>query len=440
VPSRALRPHPADVAESPPTPASTLLAAAALGVLALVGLHLARGLAYWNYSEGVYALTARLLREGHDVYGDVVAAQPPWPFVAGAAALALGDSIAFLRSAVGAAQLCTGILTAAAVWRLTANRAATIAAPALALSTPWAVHEHGALTPETLAPPLLLGAALASTRRRWVALGGVLAAVTPFIKLPFLLAVPPIVLLSEDPWRAARWASGALVVQAVGFTAVFGPGLWEYTVMAQLDSPLRGVGVLVEMLGQAGWNLACLLALSVVAVLRRARAEDQALMTSLTGLAVAVLIVLATVGKEGTSLTILVPVEAVLLPLALTGAVVALRPRATALAVGGVGAALLIVLAQTASLLTATPTATPFVAPTAARGAWGMEMSASHVDRQVEEARHCSPGVPYNGPPFIAFVARRRMPADQPDQFLTTHSDTLRAVRARMKAATPRCP
>ena len=76
----------------------------------------------------------------------------------------------------------------------------------------------------------------------------------------------------------------------------------------------------------------------------------------------------------------------------------------------------------------------------ASRGAWGRELPASEVSRQAAEARRCPPGVRYRGPPFIAFVARRPMPDDQPDQFLATHSDTLRAVRARMQTPGPRCP
>ena len=41
---------------------------------------------------------------------------------------------------------------------------------------------------------------------------------------------------------------------------------------------------------------------------------------------------------------------------------------------------------------------------------------------------------------MIAFVARRPMPAGQPDQFLPFHSTTLTAARARIEAAVPRCP
>src|ERR1700749_408803 len=109
-----------------------IAAGALLGVAVLALLHVWRGLNYWNYSEGVYALTARTLLHGGDLYGHVVVAQPPWQFAFGAGALALHDSLGFLRLAVGVVQLGTGVLGAVAVWRLTGNRWATMAAPALA--------------------------------------------------------------------------------------------------------------------------------------------------------------------------------------------------------------------------------------------------------------------------------------------------------------------
>ena len=412
----------------------------ALAAATLTALHSARGLDYWNYSEGVYALTARLLAHGGDVYGDVVAAQPPWQFLAGAGILSVEDSLPFLRGALGLVQVGTGLLAAAAVWRLTANRPATAAAVPLALLTPWAVHEHGALTPELLVAPLLLGAVLLGTSPRWSPLAGVLVAVAPFVKLPFLLAVPVVVALSARPRRAAAWAAGALVVQAAVFLAVFGGGLWEDTVVAQLSSGRRGPRLIGEIWAQAAWNLAGLLALAAVAVVRRAELRDRALLRALAGLAVAVLATLVTVAKEGTSLNVLVPVEAVLLPLALSGAVLLLRAGAPLAAKAGGVAALAFTLAQSASLLVSTPTAPPFVHPLAARGAWGLTAPEAEVERQAAAARRCPAGVPFSGHPLIAFVARRPMPAGQPDQFLPFHSPTLTAARARIEAAVPRCP
>ena len=88
----------------------TSLAAGTLaGAIALVLLHLWRGIEYWNYSEGVYALTSRLWVDGADLYGKMVVAQPPWQFVFGAGVLEIHDSMTFLRFGVGLAQLGAGV-------------------------------------------------------------------------------------------------------------------------------------------------------------------------------------------------------------------------------------------------------------------------------------------------------------------------------------------
>ena len=144
---------------------NALAAGTLIGALVLVALHGWRGIEYWNYSEGVYAYTSRLFLDGGDLYGHIVVAQPPWQFLFGAGALAIEDSLTFLRLAVGIAQLAAGVLAGVAVWRLTENGVATAAAPALSLLMPWTLREHGALTPELLAPAVLLGAALRPRRR-----------------------------------------------------------------------------------------------------------------------------------------------------------------------------------------------------------------------------------------------------------------------------------
>src|SRR4051795_9748476 len=126
---------------------TSLAAGTLLGALVLAALHLWRGIEYWNPSEGVYAYTSRLFLRGGDLYGHTVVAQPPWQFLFGAGgpprpatlavpppppraprqflfgagALAIHDSLTFLRLAVGAAQLAAGVLAAVAVWRLTEN-------------------------------------------------------------------------------------------------------------------------------------------------------------------------------------------------------------------------------------------------------------------------------------------------------------------------------
>src|SRR4051794_3234261 len=321
---------------------NALAAGTLLGALVLVALHFHRGIEYWNYSEGVYAFTSRQLLQGDDLYGHVVVAQPPWQFLFGAAALAIHDTLTFLRLAVGLAQLAAGVLAGLAVWRLTENRVATAAAPALALLTPWTVREHGALTPELLAPVVVLGAALLASRPRTAAWAGALAAVAPFIKWPYGLAALAILLFSAAPKRAAAGAAIAVAVQVPAFTAVFGLGLWDDTVVAQLSSGRRGLGVLKGVWGQAAWSLLGLVVLAAVAYRQRAKVLDSPLLKVLLALAVAMLATLITNSKEGTGLNVLVPIEAVLLPLALAGATLTpSRVLATA--------ALVFVFAQSAS-------------------------------------------------------------------------------------------
>src|SRR4051812_26392096 len=228
---------------------TSIAAGTLLGALVLVALHFWRGIEYWNYSEGVYAYTSRLFIDGGDLYGHIVVAQPPWRFLFGAAALEIHDSLTFLRLAVGLAQLGAGVLAAIAVWRLTEHPWATAAAPALTLLTPCALREHGALTPELLAPPVLLGAALLASRERTAASAGALAAVAPFIKWPYALALIAIVLFSAASKKAAVGAGIAIAAQALIFTGIFGFGLWDDSVIAQMSSGRRGLGVLKGVWG-----------------------------------------------------------------------------------------------------------------------------------------------------------------------------------------------
>lgn len=406
-------------------------AALAAGALALLGLHEWRGVEYWNYSEGVYAYTSRMLLDGFDVYGDVVAAQPPWQFIVGAGLLAIEDSIGFLRLAVGLVQLAGGALAALVTWRLTGNRWAAAATVPLALLTPWAVHEHGALTPETVGLPLLMGAVLLAPRRP--AAAGLIASMAVFTKWPFAPAALAIALLAGDRRRALGFLAAGLAAQAAAFTALFGTGFWTHTVEAQLYSGGRDFDNLKGVWGQAAWNLAGLLVGAGLALAARERMRDPALLRVAAGAAAALLLTVATNYKEGTGLNILVPVELALLPLAVAGAAAGRRP---ALAV----AAIVFTLAQSASLIASPRTATPFIYPTSERGAWGRLADDSRVRGEEEAARKCPPGVAFAGQPYYAFIAERPMPADQPDQFLTRRSDVLEEYETRMFAETERCP
>jgi hypothetical protein len=431
-----------------------LVAGALLGLVALVVVRLLQDGAHWNFSEGVYALTARLLLDGQPVYGEVVAAQPPVLFVVGAGILAVSDTIEWLRLAVAALQLGGGVLAAVALRRLGAPRASVAAAPALALLLPWAVHEHGALTPETVGLPLLLGASLLVARRGGAPWAALLLSLAVFTKVTFLLPAVALTLVAVERRRLAAWLAGALILQAGLWTAIFGGGLWDDAVVAQSDSATRSVRYLAEVLVQAGWNLAGPLAgAAALAVLwwraRGAGADgaaaggvlrrDPAQLRASAALAAAMLLTTGTMLKDGTALNVLVPVEAALLPVALLGLALAWRawPAPGARAVLVVLAAFPLV--QSAALLARPDDPVVFLRPLSAV-AWNRALSGQEVDREVARARACPAGVPYSGAPYLAFVAGRRMPADQPDLFLTSRSSHLRGTLARMNADVPRCP
>src|SRR3954469_18662600 len=168
-------------------PRTVAVAAFALAVTALLVEHLVRGNGYWDYSEGVYLFSSRLLLHGGDLYGNIVAAQPPPLFVVGAGILSIDDSLDWARWAVGAVQVGTGLLAALVVWRITASRVATAVAAPLTLLTPWVVHEHGSLIPEMFVAPLLLGGVLLAPQQRRAPWVGVLAAALAAFKLSYAL-------------------------------------------------------------------------------------------------------------------------------------------------------------------------------------------------------------------------------------------------------------
>ena len=414
-----------------------LPAALVLGAATLATLQLSRGLAYWDYSEGVYALTARLFLNGHGLYGEVVAAQPPGLFLFGAGALWLHDSLGTLRLVVGLAQLAAGLVAAGAVWRLTGRRALAAFTPVVFLLTPWSVHEHGALIPETLAPLVLLTATLLLAREQRVPVGALLAGLAVFLKLSF--ALPALAIVAVTPWRrrALPWAAGTVVVVGAIATIVFGSDLWRDVVVAQArvgHETLRHIG---QKWVQEAWSLAGLVAAAAIAArsARSAAPPASALPRLLIALAAGFLLTGLTTIKHGTSLNILPAIEAALVPLAM--AALALPGRVRWIAAAGIA----FTLAQTASLLFTSPTAPPFLYPSSQRGAWGEALSDAAVSakaRQIQAA--CPPGRPYGGPPLLAMAAHRTEPLDQPDGFLTTYSPTFAGLHARIAKTSPVCP
>jgi hypothetical protein len=62
----------------------------------------------------------------------------------------------------------------------------------------------------------------------------------------------------------------------------------------------------------------------------------------------------------------------------------------------------------------------------------GLALALLHVWR--------GPDAPYSGPPYLAFLAHRRMPGGQPDGFLPRHSPAFKEELAEVTADQPLCP
>ena len=247
------------------------------GIALLAALRVWPGDAYWSYSDGVYALTARLVLHGHDLYREgVAAAQPPPVFLRRRLVLAMRDSLDALRIGLSAADLATGALVLAATWRLTRRRAPAVAAGLLALVTPLALHDHALLTPETLAAPLVMAAALLGARPgRVAAVGGALGALAAACKLAYVLpAIGIAVAVRRRGYLAGLAAAGGLLA-AVALIA-FGSPLVRGTVTAQAETGFAALGDVAGLWAQAAWNLLPFAVPAIAAVALRGRAADPA--------------------------------------------------------------------------------------------------------------------------------------------------------------------
>jgi len=311
--------------------------------------------------------------------------------------------------------------------------------PAAVLLTPWAVHEHGALTPELVALPLLMGASLLSTEEEHCALAGVLCGLLPVVKVPFLIPALVLVILSADVRRSALWALATMILAFGVTTLLAGDSFWRDAFVAQTQTGAQSLGRLKEFWAQAGWNMLGLLVSVAVAVSYRRAARDARMLRTTIGLAGAMIVTFLTNFKQGTGLNIAVPVEAALVPLAACGTVFAFRSaRSRWLPITCV-AGLVFTLAQSISLIAAPRHSEPFLRA-GSRSAWYIQMTASQLRAAVATARRCPPGVPYSGPPLIAFIARRPVPAGQPDAFIIVRARSLASFRAKRDAVKHVCP
>jgi hypothetical protein len=158
-------------------------------------------------------------------------------------------------------------------------------------------------------------------------------------------------------------------------------------------------------------------------------------------LAAATLVLVATVAKTGTYLNVIVAAEPAVVALGVAGTAWLLRSCSRDRAARAPGA-----IVCAAWLLSATQVVAFVVHPThpgvfvrprsAPAHAW---VGRAQLAAAVRQARACPAGAPYSGAPFVAFAARRRMPGDEPDQFLMMTPAGAAAARAAA-ADQPRCP
>ena len=420
-------------------PAVALAAAwlVAAGALA-AALHAWRGVSYWEYSEGVYALTARMLLEGSTLYGDVVAAQPPTLYLVGAAILAtVGDSVEALRAALAVPLVATGALVAVVVWRLTRSAAGAALGGLAAMVAPWTLHEGTLLMPETFAAPLLLGAALLASSERGAPWSGALAALAVSLKLAFVLPAAALAVVARRRARFALGVAAAGGALATVFLALYGGDLVENVVVAQLQTGAQAPRRLAGLLAQAGWNLAPLAVLAGLGIAGRERLRDPGLLRATAGLALGCLALVVTLSKHGSYLNVLAVVEPPLVALAACGAVgvartlrrpVASRRIATATAGGALAfAAVVLLAAQSTSLLDA-PERPTFFAHPLSEAPHGHAMAAESVARAAATAA-CPARPGHWITPYLAFVAGRAVPAGQPDRFIAQHAEVHAALR-----------
>jgi hypothetical protein len=417
------------------------VAVAAALVLELVLLAVWQRNGYWDFSDGVYAESAREFLHGLVPYRDFAAAQPPLVYLVGVVLLAFHDGLASLRAGMALADLVTASLAGMCVWRLTGLRAVAIVTALLSPLLPISLHEHALLVPETLAAPLLLGGVLLCGRRGRAGVGGILLATAAAAKLAFALPALAIALSTRQRREATLSLILAGVVFAIASFAAFGIAVWREAVHAQLQvgrAPLHYAGGLVA---QGVWSeLPLFIPAAAGAWLvwtHRERPLNMELMRALLAAALAGLLLVFTVFKDGSWINVLAVAEPPLLVLAAAGTVwSARRSRAAAIAVGLLGALL---VAQIVSLLV-DPANAPIAQRPGARKALVWTAGPDTVNLTVNVARVGPPTRAYSGDPYYAFLSHRRMPGNQPDLFMLAHAPIDATFARRAAADQPRWP
>jgi hypothetical protein len=422
-----------------PWPLVALLIAGGVAEFALLALWQRNG--YWDFSDGVYAQSARELIHGLAPYRDFAAAQPPPVYLVGALLLLIHDGLASLRAGLALVQLASAVLVSVSVWRLTRGRWVAVGAAAIAPLLPISLHEHAQLIPETLSAPLLLAGALGCARPRHAAVGGVLLALAVSCKLAFV--VPAVAIVAVSPARRQATLSLLLAGAALAGSslAVFGTGVWRQAVVAQLDVGRASLHYAGGLLAQGAWSELALVIPAAGALSVAARApqtvDDHDLVRTIGAGAATALLLALTVFKRGSYINVLVVAEPLLLVLAAAGAAWLWRLRTGWAAVSVVLGALL--AAQSISLLVSPSRPSMSKRPGARTG---LEWSAgpAAVDQAVSVARRCPAGLAYSRDPYFAFLAKRRMPGGQPDLFMLRYAGADRVFARRAAADQPRCP
>jgi hypothetical protein len=396
---------------------------------------------YWDFSDGVYALSAREFVHGLVPYRDFAAAQPPPVYLVGALLLGVHDGLTSLRAGLGVVDLATAALVGVSVWRLSGHRwiavAAAAAAPLLAIS----LHEHAQLTPETLAAPLLLAGALWGARPSRNAAGGVCLALAAACKVAFVIPALAIALAFPRRRRAILVLVASDALLGALSSALFGTGVWREAIEAQLQVGRASLHYAGGLLAQGAWSEFVLVIGAAAAVYLgwtgKAQLREPRLLRTLAAAAVAGLALSFTVFKRGSYINVLVVAEPPLLALAACGAAwFWQRWRQWRAMVVALGAFLAL---QSISLLISP--ANPWAAkrPGAQSGlAWSA--SPATVDRAVSAAGRCPMTLAFSGDPYVAFLAMRRMPGDQPDLFMLANARTDAAFARRAARDQPRCP
>jgi hypothetical protein len=411
-----------------------------LGSLCLLaGLYFWQGDAYVTYAEGVYLFSSRMVLDGAVPYRDFVTAHPPLLVYSGAGLLAIWDSLEGVRVLLAGVCLATGATVFVAVRRLTESGLAAVIAGWAALVSPWALHDHAMLMPETFGALLVMAAALLAARERTAVAAGVVAGIAIGFKWPFILPGLFLVLVCPARWRYLAAFAGTFALGVVLSFALFGADrLYDQLVTAQQDVGWHDLREFGGLAAQAAWNLAPLVVLAAIGVFFARESRDPALVRTLAAVALASLILVLTITKTGTYVNTIVLAEPPLIALGAAGVVWLLRaPRRALVAVAGAAVALATV--QVVSFVAAPTDPGLFVRPFSAP-AHGWEADDAGVRATVAEARRCPPGVPYSGAPFYAFVAERPMSGDEPDQFLLEQTPVAAAAASKAAADTPRCP